>query len=181
MRYDLGMEIAFVLTAIVQSMAVSLGVGGSTLAIINFFAAIADGKIDETERRMMGVVYVVLRIAMVAILITSLLLGAFAYAEVGAAVFTTYVGALWTLVAILYINALLMTLHIVPSTIGPALQASTWYSLGAVLALAAQDITNYTYWQFLLSYICAFVLAVAIVNGMMAYLKSKKNPLERRQ
>ena len=169
------MELSFILISIIQAVSISLGVGCSTLAIINFFAAIADGTIDETERRMMGVVYVVLRIAMVLILITTFTLGLLAYIETGTIQFTVYMAALWTLIAILYTNALLMTRHVVPSTIGPAAQASAWYSLGILLALLPHGLINFSYWQFLLTYICFFVLAISLVNGMMAYLKRRRN------
>jgi hypothetical protein len=63
-----------VLITILQTFSISLGVGSSTLAIINFFVAIADSKIDETERIMMGVVYTVLKVAMVLILTTTIIL-----------------------------------------------------------------------------------------------------------
>lgn len=169
------MELTFVLTSIIQSVAISLGVGCSTLAIINFFAAIADGKIDETERRMMGVVYTVLRVAMILILITSLILGTISYLSVGTAVFTNFVFSLWTLIAVLYINALLMTLRVVPSTIGPALQASAWYTLGILVALVPHGLVTFSYWQFILGFACVFTLAVSIVNGLMVYLKNKRS------
>ena len=65
------MEIIIIVIAILQIFSVSLGVGSSTLAVLNFFVAIADGKISDEERNMMGVVYIVLRISMLAILFTS--------------------------------------------------------------------------------------------------------------
>ncbi len=83
------------LATIIQSMAISLGVGSSTLAIINFFVAIADGAIDETERKMMGVVYKVLRVAMVLILITTILLLLNLYSSAGLAGFSGIENALF--------------------------------------------------------------------------------------
>ena len=38
------METLFIFVTILLSMGISLGVGASTLAILNFFAAIKDGK-----------------------------------------------------------------------------------------------------------------------------------------
>ena len=73
------MELLLLITAVIQSFAISLGVGSSTLAIVNFFVAIDDGKIDDTERKMMGVVYIILRIAMVMILFTTAIVAAVAY------------------------------------------------------------------------------------------------------
>jgi hypothetical protein len=166
------------LVAILQSFSISLGVGSSTLAIINFFVAISDGRIDETERRMMGVVYVVLRVAMVLILLTTITLLAYEASMVGSllqmSVFS-YVMALP--LAILFINALLMTLHIMPSTFGPSIQAASWYTLGALMALKALDITGFSFIVFILSYITWIVLATAIVNGIMAWLKAHRHGL----
>ena len=168
------MEITFVLFSVLQSVAISLGVGCSTLAVLNFFSAIADGTIDETERRMMGVVYVVLRIAMVLILLTTFGIAAITYSEASLYLFSPYLLGLWTLIAVLYVNALLMTLHVVPSTIGPAIQASTWYTLGVLAALAPLNLVNFSYWQFLLGYFCAFLLATFLINGTMWYLRHHK-------
>lgn len=166
------MEMIIVLVAILQSIAISLGVGCSTLAITNFFVAIADGKIDENERKMMGVVYIVLRVAMILILTTTTVLSMYAYATPGS--FTTVTAAIWTLVAVLFGNAVLMTKHIMPSNIGPALQAGTWYTLGVTMSLIPLGLSSFSYFQFIVGYAAAVALAIAIVNGMMSYLKKKR-------
>jgi hypothetical protein len=166
------MESSLILVAIVQSISISLGVGASTLAIINFFMAIADGTIDATERYMMGAVYVVLRLAMVLILATTLLLFIVEYLNDTLAL-STYYGQ-FTLLAVLYLNAVLMTARIMPSTIGPALQASSWYTLGILSAVASVGATSFTYLQFLLAYMSVFLLAVSVVNGIMSYQKAKR-------
>ncbi len=168
------MEMILVLVAILQSMAISLGVGGSTLAIVNFFVAIADGKIDENERRMMGVVYTVLRVAMVIILVTTIIIGGYAVASVGIGSLSAFLFATWTLVAVLYTNAILMTKKIMPSTVGPALQAATWYTLGICMTLIPLSLSGFTFFQFIVGYAAAIALAVSIVNGIMAMLKKKK-------
>ena len=168
------MTLFFSFIAILQSFSISLGVGSSTLAIINFFTAIADGTIDDTERRMMGVVYVVLRVAMVAILITTVLLtGAkllyIPFSQLGAFTFGQM-----TVLFVLYLNAALMTAHLMPSTFGPAIQAGSWYTLGTLAALAPLGVTTFNYLEFLVGYITWVVLAVAIVNGTMAIMKHKR-------
>ena len=163
-----------ILIALLQTIAVSLGVGSSTLAIINFFVAIADGKIDENERRMMGVVYTVLRVAMVLIAVTAVLIALIEFMEIGTAYLTPFVLAVWTLIGMLFLNAILMTKKIMPSNFGPSIQAGTWYTLGIVTALRQFDLTNFTYLQFILGYVAVVALATAIVNGMMGYLKKKR-------
>lgn len=167
------MTALIIMVTILQTMAIALGVGSSTLAIVNFFVAIADGKIDETERRMMGVVYVILRVAMVAILVTSVLLAAYEWSrsQVGLSAFS--ISQLLTLL-VLFLNGLLMTAHLVPSTIGPAIQAGSWYTLGVLVALQILGLTGFSICQFLLLYLAWIVLAIVIVNGVMAVLKAKR-------
>lgn len=169
------MEIIIILLSIAQSIAISLGVGASTLAIINFFVAINDGDISTDERKLMGVVYIVLRVAMGAILVTSLLLALYHAADHGLADYlTAYKAALWTLIAVLFVNAILMTKHLISSTFGPAIQAGTWYTLGVVTALLPMNLHNFTYWHFLVIYLAALALTVTVVNAFILQLSPKK-------
>jgi hypothetical protein len=168
------MEIFIVLLHIIQSFAISLGVGCSTLAVINFFVAIADGKIDETERKMMGITYITLRVAMVAIMITTCVITAYGIQTRGLEAITLYTIAQFILIFVLYTNAVLMTLRIMPSTFGPAIQAGSWYSLGTLAALVPLELTDFTFTQFMLSYIAVLTLAVSLINGTMALLKRHK-------
>jgi len=165
------MEIITVGIYILQSIAISLGVGTSTIAIVNFFVAIADGKIDETERKMMGIGYILLRIAMVLILVTTVSLLTLEMTQFGLTVFTTYVIAQLILIGVLFINAYLMTRRIMPSTFGPAIQAGSWYTLGMIAALVPLGLTNFSLLQFGLIYFAILLLGIILVNGMMAYLK----------
>jgi hypothetical protein len=171
------METIIILVAILQSFAISLGVGSSTLAVINFFVAISDGKIDETERKMMGITYITLRIAMVAILLASTIILGYNLQFLGVEALTLYVIAQFILIFILYGNALLMTMRIMPSTFGPAIQAGSWYSLGTLAALVPLGLTDFTFTQFILSYVAVLALAVSLINGLMAYLKRKRKPM----
>lgn len=167
------METIILLLTVLQSFAISLGVGSSTLAIVNFFVAISDGKIDDTERKMMGIVYIVLRIAMVLILLTTLALAISAYMSAGIAPETVMQ---LIIVGILFLNAILMTARLMPSTFGPALQAGSWYTLGTISALASVNAVAFSLLIFLLAYATWLVLAIAIVNGIMAWLRHKNQP-----
>ena len=169
------MTIFLTLMAIIQSFAISLGVGSSTLAIASFFVAISDGNIDDTERRMMGIVYIVLRIAMVLILVTTLILLSYKYAMVGLGGMSAFHFGQLLAIIVLFVNAMLMTAHLIPSNFGPAIQAGNWYTLGTLSALLPLGITGFTFTQFLLAYATWLVLAVAIVNGIMAILRGKRH------
>ncbi len=168
------METITILVGVLQSMGISLGVGGSTLAILNFFYAISDGKIDETERNFMGITYTVLRVAMGVILFTALAVAAIGYSAIGTEFFGNYIIAQAILVFMLFFNAFLMTKRVMPSTFGPAIQASSWYSLGFLAAFMAQGITNISIWVFLFAYAALIFFAISLINGVMAYLKAKR-------
>jgi hypothetical protein len=163
--------------AVIQSFSISLGVGASTLAILNFFSAIADGQIDDTERRMMGIVYVVLRLAMVFILVSTLALSHLQGKASGLESFSVLQWGQLFAVAVLLLNAILMTLHKMPSTFGPAIQAGNWYTLGFLAALKPLGVTQFSYVQFFLAYLTWIILAIAIVNGAMALMKAKRHGL----
>lgn len=168
------MALFFVLISIIQSFAISLGVGSSTIAIVNFFTAIADGTIDQSERKIMGVAYVLLRISMVSILITTILLFAKSYLDFGGLLTTIQLGQLFIIV-VLFINAMLMTAHLIPSNFGPAIQAGNWYALGILSTLLALGITNFSLTFFFLVYCTWLVLAISIVNGVMAIQHAKRH------
>ena len=167
------MEIIIIILAVLQSVAISLGVGASTLAIANFFVAIADGEIDAEERRMMGIVYVVLRISMVLILLTTLLLLILDNTSLRLHIFAPYAYAQWVLVFSLYLNAILMTKHIMPSKYGPAIQAASWYTLGIIAALVPLGYADFTLIEFFAGYGFMVILYIGIVRGLMVYLKHR--------
>ena len=170
------MEMIYVLLSIVQTIGISLGVGCSTVALASFFVAIADGKIDEVERKMLGVVYVLLRVAMVAIIVTTfllLLLGIYTTSVV--VYFNPFTISHIILIVTLFLNAFLMTKHIMPSKFGPAIQASTWYTFGIILALEPLGLTHFTLFEFIVGYLAAIALTIAIVNAIMEHLKKPKS------
>jgi hypothetical protein len=168
------MTFIIALITIIQTLATSLGVGSSTLAIVNFFVAIADGTIDETERKMMGVVYTVLRVAMVLILVSTIIILTINYSAGG---FYNFSGSMWGEIIVLFVlfaNSILMTMRKMPSTFGPAIQAGSWYTLGILTSLQILGYTNFSVTMFILGYITWVILAVGIVNGIMAILKAKR-------
>lgn len=164
------MEIIIILLTILFNIALSLGVGSSTLAIINFFVAIADGRINSDERRMMGVVYVVLRVSMVLLLLTSLLLMSINVQQVGLITYSPLMIATWILLFVLYLNAILMTIRVMPSAFGPSIQAGTWYTFGVITTLSTLGII-FSVTQFVLVYLSFVLFITLLVNGIMQYLK----------
>ncbi len=156
---------------VIQAISISLGVGSSTLAVLNFFNAIADGTIEQTERRMMGMTYIVLRVAMVLILVSTLGLLSIQYAS--GEILTIDILAQLFLTTVLFVNAYLMTVHLMPSTFGPAIQAGTWYLLGFGMALAGIGYAVFSATTFLLVYISVLLFATTLINVVMQQLKKR--------
>ncbi len=167
------MDLIFVLFSVLQSVAISLGVGCSTAAIVSFFVAIKDGTIGEGERRIMGVLYTLLRVAMVLILATTTILAYVSYSVIGDAYLTGYSSLFWVLIAVLFGNAVLMTKHLMPSSIGPGIQASAWYSMGVLVALPSAFVVE-TKFLFLLVWYVGFSAIVTLLVYALVQL-SKKN------
>lgn len=167
------MEIAYIINAIVMSLAVGLGLGGSTVAVGQFFAAISNGKIDESERGLMRVTYQLLRVAMGLILLAALVqFGIIYYSVQTIAFITPFFIALWITVAVLFINAVGMTYHWIPGSVGPAVQAGSWYTLGVLMALIPIGLTGFSLVQFALIYAGVILLAIAALNIVMSHLRA---------
>jgi len=165
------MELFTIVVSVAQIIGISLGVGTSTLAVLSFFAAIKDGTIDEAERRMLGVIYIILRVAMVTILVSTLGLTFAGYGDSGASYFTPYIVGQYVLIAVLFLNAILMTARLMPSKFGPAIQAGSWYLLGFGMALQSLGLTNFTLVEFFIAYGIELVFATLLINGVMIHLR----------
>jgi hypothetical protein len=148
--------------------AVALGVGASSLAITSFLVALVDGTIDKSERRMLEVIYWVLRSSMLMIVGTVFVV---TWLEPEVLQGTPYI---WTLVAVLYINAILMTVHKMPRSIGPALQAATWYTLGFLLTIELFDLAPLTPLLFGLLYAGDIIFFSVLVNGFLRWMRKRK-------
>ncbi|MCA9367270.1 hypothetical protein KC887_03335 [Candidatus Kaiserbacteria bacterium] len=157
------------LAVIFQASSICLGVGASTLAISSFLAALYDNQIDPSERRMLGVIYVTLRVAMVSIFITTALIAWF-----GPQFFGTYMHYLWVLIAVLFVNATAMTKHWIPSKFGPAIQAATWYTLGFMVTIHMFQLFSVSWFAFGLLYAADIVTAYVVVNGYLAWRKRQR-------
>jgi hypothetical protein len=168
------MDMLLMTLNVIQSMGISLGVGASTLAVTLFFLAIRDGQISSDERSYLGVVYFVLRVAMAIILSAAILLAVLGFVAHGESFFTGYTTAQTVLITILFVNAFLMTLHIIPSTLGPAIQAASWYGLGFLASLYAHGIKEVNLFIFFFAYLTLVFFALSFINAMMVYLNEQR-------
>lgn len=167
------MAILYLVLAFLQSLGVSFGIGSSTLAVASYIVAAKDGNVDESERRLMRIVYTMLRVAMVTILVTMVGQAVMLYVANGTYTVHPFVMTAWTVVLVLFLNAILMTLHHMPRFLGPALQAGSWYTLGILYFLSTVGLVNYSYTQFFTLYLSVVVIAVIAINGSLAFFKTR--------
>jgi hypothetical protein len=167
------METIIIILSIIQAMSISLGVGSSTMAILTFFKAIADGSIDPIERGFMGITYIVLRVAMVLILLTTAALASIGLYQMGDAYTTSFILAQLMLTTILFVNATLMTAKIMPSKFGPAIQAGSWYSLGFIMALLPLGLAGFSFPVFLVTYLVFLIFVILLIGRIMSYINAK--------
>ena len=160
----------FIDLVIVTLMAVtSIGVGASTIVIASFFMALFDGKIDQSERNMLSVIYWLLRYSMVMILFTLALVTWLAPETFHA------LNYFWILVGVLFLNALSMTKHWISPKLGPAIQAGTWYTIGFLHTLELFQMIEITTPVFLGLYAFDLLLMLAVVNGYMLFIKKRNS------
>ena len=158
------MLILFSILEVLGAVALSLGVGSSTFALIFHFMGMRAPAAHTAGKPYQKVVYVVLRIAMALILLT----------EIGKTILYVQNGLtleaaraahsllfLWTLIGALYMNAILMTLHLMPMKAGPAIQATSWYALGVLTAL---PVVTFTYLPLLLTYLAGIVAMAVLIE-----------------
>ena len=106
------------------NMGLTFGVGSSTFALIFYIQALGDGVIDDSEKRLMHTVYIVLRVG-IALIVVSVLAGLLnAHSLVNGSVYKV-----WFLLCIIVANALLMWRHTMPMRFGPILAGGSWYAL----------------------------------------------------
>lgn len=146
-----------ILTEIIFSLGLTLGVGSSTFALIFFIRALEDGVVDPTERKFLGTVFVVLRIGM-ALLFLGLLLSLMLPAALPL--------PLWLLLGVITVNAVLMDRHIMPMQYGPVLAGGSWYSLFFVSRTPLGELS-------LLILIPLYVAFLLVFYGVFTYLKKK--------
>lgn len=159
------METAYVLLITWLLSAEALGVGSSSLAVASFMMALKDQEINISERQMLGVIYYALRVAMVMLTISLFLLS---WLFPGTFVSTPM---LWLMLVVLFLNAFLMSKHLISVTVGPSLQAATWYTFGFIIAIDAFVLMPLTWTLFICLYLADFLIALAIINGLLWWLK----------
>ncbi|MEK9167842.1 MAG: hypothetical protein AAB769_00710 [Patescibacteria group bacterium] len=160
------MEWLTLLILIVHNIGLTFGVGASTFALTFYINALADGEIDASERRFMHIVYVVLRIGMTLI----------GLALLGFAALWTYQGNFLatatpvyfmesTFLGIIVINAVLMTMRIMPMRFGPVLAGGSWYSSFLITVLPVAAFSYLMLWPFYIGFLFLFFIVFSFIKA----------------
>lgn len=117
------MEFLWIASNLLFNVGVTLGVGASTFALTFYVAALRDGVMDDSEKRFMHIVYAMLRIGMSLIAVTLIVAYFLGFPQTPAYLMQ------WTLLIVITVNAILMTVHLMPMRFGPILAGGSWYGL----------------------------------------------------
>lgn len=153
---------------LIYSIGLCLAVGSSTYALTFYFQSLRDGVMDASERAFLHTVYFILRIGM-GLLITAniaLLAWAAAYRSLGTVVTGSYLME-WIVLAVIILNAVLMTKKRMLMWLGPALAGGSWYLLLIVHSLAEIDIPLPAWLAFYVFFVAAFVYFLRFLRRML--------------
>ena len=158
------------LLSFIGMLGLVLAVGSSTYAITFFQQSILDGRIDDTEKRFLHTVYLILRLGML-LLTISVLWRMVLLTLTDAPLFSDQ--TLWfqfTLLLAVNINAILMDRHLIPMWLGPAIAGGSWYSYFFSVVLAPLSLT---YPLLLLYWACLVTFSIIFLRILNEFSRKK--------
>lgn len=146
----------------INTLGTTLGVGSSTYALIFFHQSIMDGVIDDTEKRFLHTVYLLLRAGMFFLFISFATQGYLLATQSGSIlVERNTLATQATLLIVIFINALLMDGRKIPMWLGPALAGASWYGIFFASVL---DMYHFSYETLLLWYLVLIVVCILLLR-----------------
>ena len=151
----------------INTLGMTLGVGSSTYAITFFHQSIADGVIDDTEKRFLHTVYFLLRVGMILLFLSYAAQGYSIAHGLSIPVGTDTLATQATLLAIIFANAVLMEKRFIAMWLGPAIAGASWYGIffASVLDLYRFPYPTLIVWYIVL--IVIFVINLRILRELM--------------
>ncbi len=151
---------SLVLIDFMFSLGLSLGVGGSTFALIFYIKALEDGVIDASEKRLMHTVYVVMRVG-----ILMIFLGLLGFVFAGGILAARVHVYEWFLLTIIIGNAVLMHYRYMPMRFGPVIAGGSWYSLFLASKLPLERVDT-------VQLIVTYIAFLALFSILFRHLKN---------
>lgn len=163
----------FYLSQLVRTWAVGLCLGASTLAMTNYFYVVSRGHTEPAENRMMHIVYTVLRVGMVAAMLTEVTTFAYNY-HVHNFIYWTDNPEFFmrlTIFGVIVVNAVAMQYRLISMWLGPVFAGGSWY---AYFFFSVWIETESTYGTLLLGYLGWLLFVAVLLVGLRLVLTRKQ-------
>lgn len=154
----------------VNTLGMTLGVGSSTYAIIFFHQSIADGMIDDTEKRFLHTVYFLLHAGMILLFLSYATQGYAIMRGLPLPVNTDTLAIESTLLAIIFGNAVLMEKRLIAMWLGPAIAGASWYGIFLAFVL---DLYHFSYPILITWYVVLIILFIIFLRILRECMMKK--------
>lgn len=153
-------------------LAIAIGAGAVTVAVAQSLAAVEDNKISPDEQRLMMVVLITMRMALLLLFATHAFFTAKLYMVFSSDLnyflpFMNQQSVLWTLIAVLFITFVFIDKAIISRQIGVAAMVPTWYAL--IFITAWPETVSVQVDNFVFAFTIFAVLAVFIIQRSHLY------------
>jgi hypothetical protein len=154
--------------------AIGLSVGASTFAMVFYYYVLARGETHPEHRKLMHIVYFVLRIGMLLIVISEFAKFAYSY-QTNNYLYWMHnpeVFMRWLIFSIIVLNAILMHKRLISMWIGPVLAGGSWYALfffSVFVDIRWVD-TGYDFIHLLVGYLLWLLVVFAVLGLLRLYL-----------
>ena len=159
--------LAIAILNVFKSIAVAIGAGATTVLTAQSLAAAKDGTVSADEQRLLMVIMVVMRVAILLFFLAHALFTAIIYSIYGADIylFQTFMdiqSLTWSLIALLFIIFVFIDKRIITRQVGVTISLTAWYAL--VFLLAWPDGLSVQLSNFVFAYTIFVATAVVLVQ-----------------
>lgn len=162
------------LVNLIHQYAVGLSVGASTFAMVFYYYSLAQGGLDEAQRKLVHIVYFVLRIGMLLIVVAefakfqyNIQINNYLYWMANPEVYMRL-----TIFSVIVVNAILMHKRLISMWLGPIFAGGSWYAFfffSVFVDIRWVD-TGYSYLTLFTGYLLWLALVGVFLTALRVYL-----------
>lgn len=159
---------------LLHQYAVGLSVGASTFAMVFYYYVVAQGQTHLEQRKLMHIVYFVLRIGMMLIVVSEFVKFEYNY-QINNYLYwmaNPEVYMRLTIFSVIVVNAILMHKRLISMWIGPVLAGGSWYAFfffSVFVDIRWVDM-GYDYFTLLSGYLLWLAAVGVFLTGLRVYL-----------